>query len=108
MVLFFLNNWIQGKFRWLFRKRVRVTLIGDKIYKSPTELHDQQLNFLGLLVNIVIIVVWIILFNDQLENRFMECLQERDAITPAADQPEEKLQNKRVLAIKALNEVMRT
>ena len=78
---------IQGKFRWLFRKRVRVTLIGDKIYESPTELHDQQLN--------------------QLENRFMECLQERDAIIPS-DQPEEKLQNKRVLAIKALNEVKPT
>jgi hypothetical protein len=50
-------------------------------------LHDQQLN--------------------QLENRFMECLQERDAITPA-DQPKEKIQNKRVLAIKALNEVRST
>ena len=76
---------MKGKFRWLFRKRVRVTLIGDKIYESPTELHDQQLN--------------------QLENRFMDCLQERDGISPA-DQPEDKLKNKRVLATKALNEVL--
>ncbi|XP_037079021.1 probable deoxyhypusine synthase [Pollicipes pollicipes] len=34
---------LAGKFRWLFRKRIRMTLIGQDVYKPPVELHNQQL-----------------------------------------------------------------
>ena len=36
---------LNGRFRWFFRRRLRITLIGDKekINKTPYELHDQQL-----------------------------------------------------------------
>lgn len=34
---------LQGKFRWTFRSRIRVTLIGENIFRPPVELHDQQL-----------------------------------------------------------------
>ena len=36
-----------GKFRWFFRKRLRITLIGDpaKINQIPVELHEQQLQY---------------------------------------------------------------
>ncbi|XP_042215720.1 NAD kinase 2, mitochondrial-like isoform X1 [Homarus americanus] len=36
---------LKGKFRWTFRSRIRVTLIGDDIFKPPVELHDQQLRY---------------------------------------------------------------
>jgi hypothetical protein len=58
-----------------------VTLIGDKIYDVPVELHDQQLN--------------------QLENRFLEISEERDEVPKS----EESIKNKRILPVKALNEV---
>ncbi|XP_066977670.1 NAD kinase 2, mitochondrial isoform X1 [Macrobrachium rosenbergii] len=38
-----IDKLLKGKFRWTFRSRIRVTLIGDNIYKPPVELHDQQL-----------------------------------------------------------------
>jgi len=36
-----------GKFRWFFRKRLRITLIGDsvKINQTPVELNNQQLQY---------------------------------------------------------------
>ncbi|XP_076069921.1 NAD kinase 2, mitochondrial isoform X2 [Oratosquilla oratoria] len=34
---------LKGKFRWTFRRRIRITLVGEKIYEPPVELHDQQL-----------------------------------------------------------------
>ena len=36
---------LAGKFRWFFRRRLRVTMIGagEKINQTPIELHDQQL-----------------------------------------------------------------
>jgi len=36
-----------GKFKWFFRRRLRVTLIGakEKINEPPVELHDQQLQY---------------------------------------------------------------
>ena len=36
---------LAGNFRWFFRKRLRITLIGDsvKINQTPVELNDQQL-----------------------------------------------------------------
>nr|CAH0107167.1 unnamed protein product [Daphnia galeata] len=76
-----IDKLLQGKFRWLFRRRIRVTLIGDKIYDVPVELHDQQLN--------------------QLENRFLEINEDRDE-TPKL---EESVKNKRIIPVKALNEV---
>jgi len=38
---------LSGKFRWFFRKRLRITLIGDplKINQAPLELNDQQLQY---------------------------------------------------------------
>lgn len=36
---------LKGKFRWTFRRRIRVTLIGDDIFKPPVELHNQQLQY---------------------------------------------------------------
>ncbi|KAK3849450.1 hypothetical protein Pcinc_043800 [Petrolisthes cinctipes] len=36
---------LKGKFRWTFRSRIRVTLIGENIYKPPVELHNQQLRY---------------------------------------------------------------
>nr|ALS04112.1 mitochondrial NAD kinase-like protein [Acartia pacifica] len=37
----------RGKFKWFFRRRLRVTLIGlkEKINEAPVELHDQQLQY---------------------------------------------------------------
>ncbi len=58
-----------------------MSLIGEKIFDNPVELHDQQLK--------------------QLENRFLECFQEQDV--PAKS--EESVKNNRVLPVKALNEV---
>ncbi len=58
-----------------------MTLIGDKIYDVPVELHDQQLN--------------------QLENRFLEISEDRDEVPKS----EESIKNKRILPVKALNEV---
>ena len=36
-----------GKFRWMFRRRLRVTVSGEqnKIYAPPVELHNQQLQY---------------------------------------------------------------
>lgn len=38
-----IDKLLKGKFRWTFRSRIRVTLIGENIFKPPVELHDQQL-----------------------------------------------------------------
>lgn len=77
-----IDKLLKGKFRWLFRKRIRVTLIGDKIYDMPVELHDQQLS--------------------QLENRFLEITEERDEAPKSEKNTKSK---RRVLPVKALNEV---
>ncbi|KAF2367281.1 NAD kinase [Trinorchestia longiramus] len=37
------NQLLKGMFRWQYRTRIRVTLRGKDIYRSPIELHDQQL-----------------------------------------------------------------
>ena len=38
---------LSGKFRWFFRKRLRITLTGDpdKITQPPVELKEQQLQY---------------------------------------------------------------
>ncbi|ROT72402.1 hypothetical protein C7M84_009207 [Penaeus vannamei] len=38
-----IDKLLKGKFRWTFRSRIRVTLIGENIFRPPVELHDQQL-----------------------------------------------------------------
>jgi len=71
----------RGHFRWLFRKRIRVTLIGENIYDPPIELHDQQLQ--------------------HPEYRFLDYAQEHDKTLDR----DVNLSNKRILPVKALNEV---
>ena len=38
---------MSGKFRWFFRRRLRITLTGDpdKINQPPVELKEQQLQY---------------------------------------------------------------
>ena len=38
---------LAGKFRWFFRRRLRITLTGDpaKIHQTPVELKEQQLQY---------------------------------------------------------------
>jgi len=71
----------KGQFRWLFRKRIRITLIGERIYDPPIELHDQQLH--------------------HPENRFFD----DEELGEKREVPNINLSNKRVLPVKALNEV---
>ncbi|KAG0725099.1 NAD kinase 2, mitochondrial [Chionoecetes opilio] len=40
-----IDKLLKGKFRWTFRRRIRITLIGDDIFKPPVELHNQQLQY---------------------------------------------------------------
>ena len=80
-----LRKVLQGKFRWLFRRRLRVTLIGEKIYEIPIELHDQQLQ--------------------HRENRFIDCLQEQHKSSPPSATADNSIKQRRVLPVTALNEV---
>ena len=66
----------------MFRRRIRITLIGDNIYEPPVELHDQQLQ--------------------HPEYRFMDCLQE---LQHQSNLLKDTSRNKRVLPVRALNEV---
>jgi len=38
---------MEGKFRWAFRKRLRVTLVGEResLWQGPVELHEQKLQY---------------------------------------------------------------
>lgn len=79
----------EGKFRWTFRRRIRITLCGESVFDPPIELHDQQLS--------------------HPEYRFFDCLQEqhhsvtaRSTSSPAADAYKHQ---SRVLPVLALNEV---
>lgn len=38
------SNLLQGRFNWLYRQRIQVTLHGKDVDKPPIELHDQQLS----------------------------------------------------------------
>ncbi len=76
----------QGKFRWLFRKRIRITLIGEEIFEPPVELHDQQLQ--------------------HPEYRFEDCLQERQRQAARSRLADDATKNCRVLPVRALNEVL--
>ena len=77
---------LAGKFRWFFRKRLRITLIGDpvKINQIPVELHEQQLP----------------------EYRYMDLMTETGCDHPFKEaNTTEPLESTRTLPILALNEI---
>jgi NAD+ kinase len=82
---------LAGKFKWFFRRRLRITMIGDKekINRTPVELHDQQLQYP--------------------EYRYMDLMTEA---SDAGDHPfkepgtsETAAQSSKVLPVLALNEI---
>jgi len=82
---------LAGKFRWFFRRRLRITMIGDseKINQTPIELHNQQLQYP--------------------EYRYMDLMTEASA---AGDHPFKEPKSKadskessKVLPVLALNEI---
>lgn len=77
----------EGKFRWTFRRRIRITLTGECVYDPPIELHDQQLA--------------------HPEYRFFDCLQEEHHAAGTSSEPLDcsVTRRTRVLPILALNEV---
>ncbi|XP_077499866.1 NAD kinase 2, mitochondrial isoform X1 [Amblyomma americanum] len=40
-----LKRLLTGKFQWMWRQRLRVTLKGEHAFDAPVELHDQQLQY---------------------------------------------------------------
>ena len=83
-----IDKLLQGKFKWQFRSRIRITLIGENIYEPPVELHEQQLQ--------------------QMEHRYLDIdhqLRLEQSPPPVSSEySEDKLQT-RVLPVLALNEV---
>jgi len=82
---------MSGKFRWFFRRRLRVTMIGgaEKINQTPVELHDQQLQYP--------------------EYRYMDLMTEA---SEAGDHPfrdpgdkEHAVESSKILPVLALNEI---
>ncbi|KAH9366890.1 hypothetical protein HPB48_019930 [Haemaphysalis longicornis] len=83
-----LKRLLTGKFQWMWRQRLRVTLKGEHAFDAPVELHDQQLQYP--------------------EYRFLDCWQEQHrksatedglaAVPPPADAVH-------VLPVRSLNEV---
>ena len=79
---------LAGKFRWFFRKRLRITLIGDpaKINQIPVELHEQQLQYQ--------------------EYRYMDLMIETGCDHPFKEaNTTEPLESTRTLSILVLNEI---
>merc|ERR1711990_1162456 len=82
---------VTGNFRWFFRKRLRITLIGDqkKINQTPIELNDQQLQYP--------------------EYRYLDLLSDQETESEGNPFREEKEgmreDGSRILPILALNEV---
>ncbi|KAG8228457.1 hypothetical protein J437_LFUL009108 [Ladona fulva] len=74
-----------GDFLWLHRKRIRITLIGDRVDDPPIELHDQQLL--------------------HPEYRFFDCIQEQHKTALKSKDIPESSAKRRVLPVLALNEV---
>ncbi|KAL7633773.1 UNVERIFIED_CONTAM: hypothetical protein RMT77_015727 [Armadillidium vulgare] len=78
------DNLLNGKFRWTFRKRIRVTLFGENIYDPPVELHSQQLR--------------------HPENRYLDMDPQLRTLQPDELNPGDSKPT-RVLPVLALNEV---
>lgn len=81
---------LSGHFRWFFRRRLRITLIGDqdKINENPCELHNQELVYP--------------------EYRYVDFLQEKSVTAgdhPLKQETTGKEVSERVLPVLALNEV---
>jgi len=80
---------LAGNFRWFFRKRLRITLIGDsvKINQTPVELNDQQLQYP--------------------EYRYMDLMTETGCDHPfkEANSQTDSLETTRTLPILALNDI---
>ncbi|XP_054706903.1 NAD kinase 2, mitochondrial-like [Uloborus diversus] len=72
-----------GNYRWMHRKRIKVTLSGEHAFAQPVELHDQQLQYP--------------------EYRFLDCVEEPQNSAPKVPKLESKLM--RELPVRALNEV---
>jgi len=77
-----MDKLLSGRFRWKYRQRIRITLIGSHAFDSPVELHDQQLIYP--------------------EYRFLDCMQE-DHGPGRPSGPSNKLSH--TLPVLALNEV---
>ena len=83
---------LSGKFRWFFRRRLRITLTGDpdKINQPPVELKEQQLQYP--------------------EYRYMDLMSETSSDDNIIDHPFKETTNdnmevSRTLPILALNEI---
>jgi len=78
---------LSGQFRWFFRRRLRITLIGDqaKINQIPVELHEQQLHYP--------------------EYRYMDLMTETGCDHPFKEAKTAELECTRTLPILALNEI---
>jgi len=78
---------LSGQFRWFFRRRLRITLIGDlaKINQIPVELHEQQLHYP--------------------EYRYMDLMTETGCDHPFKEARTSETESTRTLPILALNEI---
>lgn len=72
----------EGRFKWTFRRRIRITLKGKNVFDPPIELHDQQLS--------------------HPEYRFFDCLQEE--LQDSEPSPKTSSLPTRLLPVLALNE----
>lgn len=85
-----LKRLLTGKFQWMWRQRLRVTLKGEHAFDAPVELHDQQLQYP--------------------EYRFLDCWQEQHRKSTAEDggmaPPQSAMADAvHVLPVRSLNEV---
>ncbi|KAL3216350.1 hypothetical protein MRX96_033147 [Rhipicephalus microplus] len=82
-----LKRLLTGKFQWMWRQRLRVTLKGEHAFDAPVELHDQQLQYP--------------------EYRFLDCWQEQHRKPTADDGATQHSLGDAVhmLPVRSLNEV---
>lgn len=82
-----LKRLLTGKFQWMWRQRLRVTLKGEHAFDAPVELHDQQLQYP--------------------EYRFLDCWQEQHRKSTTDDGATQHSVGDavHVLPVRSLNEV---
>ncbi|XP_064476811.1 NAD kinase 2, mitochondrial-like isoform X2 [Ornithodoros turicata] len=81
-----LERLLTGRFQWMWRQRMRVTLKGEHAFDPPVELHDQQLQYP--------------------EYRFLDCWQEQHLRRDSTPTPHPTGDDaSRVLPVRSLNEV---